>query len=134
MKKTKVKPYNGIHFQNTYYLTKKPFIWNSYNSILWKEEIKINGQKFEHCIREDIWMANNYITHVHYVIWKMQIATSNKYLLTSIRVSHVKKTNNIKVLQECRTYTTDKNLNYNRSDSSVVSLEVKHVLTICPHN
>ena len=77
-------------------------------------------------------MVNNHIMHVQNVIRKLQIETSNKYLLTSIRMAQIKKTNNIKDLQECRTYTTDKNLNYNSSDSLVVSLKVKYVLTICP--
>ena len=79
-------------------------------------------------------MANNHIKHVQYVIRKMQIETSNKYHLTAISMAQIKKTNNIKVLQECGTYTTDKNLNYNSSDSLVVSLKVKYVLTTCPHS
>lgn len=64
----------------------------------------------------------------------MQIETSNKYLLTAIRMAQIKKTNNIKVLQECGTYTPDKNLNHNSSDSLVVSLKVKYVLTTRPRS
>lgn len=55
-------------------------------------------------------MANNNMKHVQYVIRKMEIESSNKYPLMSIRMAQVTKTSDTKVFQECGTYTTDENL------------------------
>lgn len=55
-------------------------------------------------------MAKNHIENVQYVIRKMEVVSSNKYYLTSIRMAQVQKTNNTKVFQAGVNYTTDGNL------------------------